>query len=154
MGYKSCISKKDSRRFLKLPTDHDVGLISQHVYYLYTTCATCAAQARMLMFGFQQKSWYAIFLKVSDVHLRFDLFSRENKYKYIHLWSIRRFLFFSWHQPMRFQTHEMWLKCDKVIDDSWLTNSPQVTSVITFTQWSHQQLFILLQPAASVGVFM
>ena len=150
MGYKSCISKKDSRRFLKLPTDHDVGLISQHVYYLYTTCATCAAQARMLMFGFQQKSWYAIFLKVSDVHLRFDLFSRENKYKYIHLWSIRRFLF----SPDISQCVFRPMKCDKVIDDSWLTNSPQVTSVITFTQWSHQQLFILLQPAASVGVFM
>jgi len=29
MGYKSYISKKDSRRLLKLPPDYDVGSISQ-----------------------------------------------------------------------------------------------------------------------------
>ena len=29
MKYKSYILKKDSRNFLKLPPDHDVGLISQ-----------------------------------------------------------------------------------------------------------------------------
>jgi len=29
------------------------------------------------------------------------------------------------------------MKCDKVIDDSWLTSPPQVTSVITFTRLSN-----------------
>jgi len=37
MGYKSYISKKDSRRFLKLPSDHDVSLISQQIDTHFTT---------------------------------------------------------------------------------------------------------------------
>ena len=45
------------------------------------------------------------------------------------------------------------MKCGKVIDDSWLTNPPQVTSVITFTRLSNpMQLSAAVHTSSTCGL--